>query len=160
MKEKLKKLAPPGLNLGPEYGLFFAGGLIAALIACVRFLDRFGSARSNLYDWIGREKVLIHGAVMPPLGELIGDAFQWFLVAAAALLAVVLWHYLSYRQGSMSVYLMRRLPDKNLIHRQCWTLPVLGVILYILAVLVLTAVFYLTYRFGVPAQCLPADLWR
>ena len=64
-------------------------------------------------------------------------------------------HYAHYYRGSKSIYLMRRLPDRTLLHRQCWTLPLLALGLTLLVLVLLPALYYLIYRYATPAQCLP-----
>ena len=154
-KHNTFRLAPPGVNLNHERTIFGLGGLAAILYAAAVWFGHYGDARDELYQQLGRQKILIPGAQIAPFRDLLGTALAGFAVAVIMMLGMVVWNYQSYRQGSMSIYLMRRLPDKNLIHRQCWTYPVLGMALYVLTALVLLGIFYLVYRFATPAECLP-----
>ncbi len=158
MKNRKKRsflyLAPPQADVGHEGLIFAIGAALAALYSTI-FLDRYFNARSDLYQWIGDKKVLVEGLVMPEFSVLRVGVLNGFALLALSMLAAVLWHYMSYRVGSMSIYVMRRLPDQRVIHRQCWTLPILGAVLSGLAALLMLGIYYLVYLYATPAGCLP-----
>ena len=160
LKADWTKLAPPGTNTEKERGLFLILEVIAVVFAVFCFANSYGTAREMLFDYVGGERALIQGAVIAPFSEVIRGNLLMFLPALAAMPALVLAHYLSYRRGSMSIYLMKRLPDKNLIHRQCWSLPLLGSLLLVLTAAILVGVFYLFYWYATPAVCLPEVMGR
>lgn len=159
MKTKLKRLAPPGARVEQElllFGLMLGG----AVIGSVAFFVRFDVAKELLYERIGSEKVLIEGAVMPPFPDMLHYTWVGFAIAALTVLCMVPWHYLTYRMGSMSIYLMRRLPNRRVLHKTCWTLPLLGVLVILLTALLLAGVYCLCYLNMTPAGHLPPDIWR
>lgn len=154
------KLVPPGTDLARERGVMMICQAAAAIYAMGRFSVSYTGARAALYQHIGDRKALIKGAIIAPFGEVVQGSLLLFLPALAALLALVLTHYLSYRRGSKSIYLMKRLPDKNLIHRQCWAMPLLGAALLAVTAALLMGVFYLIYWYATPAVCLPEVMGR
>lgn len=143
-------LTPPTVNAREEVRLVLLGDLLAALCGAGVFAVHFG-----LFKVVSEEKLT--GLVFH-FGPVMCRTLVGFAVAGLCMLLLALWHYRSYRQGSMSIYLMRRLPEGGLLHRQCWTLPLLGLALYGLTALCLTGICYLIYRLGMPTDRLPAVL--
>ena len=160
VKAEWTKLAPPGTNTEKERGVFLMLEVIAVVYAVFCFANSYGTARGMLFDYVGEKQILIQGAVIAPFREIIHGNLLLFLPAAAVMLALVLVHYLSYRRGSMSIYLMKRLPDRSLLHRQCWSLPLLGCLLLALTAAILVGLFYLIYWYATPAVCLPEVMGR
>ena len=154
-KRKLEKLFPPNVKHSQETTAVVLCEILLVLYAASRFSHQYGDAVSKLYDWAGGIRALIRGAVLPQFSVLTVGCFRMLPLALVVSAGLVLWNYLSYRQGSMSVYLMRRLPDRSLIHRQCLTFPVLSAVLYVLTALLLLGIFALVYRYATPAGCLP-----
>ena len=160
MRNKLKKRFPPGASKGIEVQVFTVLELLL-IFRSTAFASNFHQARERLFEWVGAEQVLLEGTFMPPFPALVHNIWPDFLAASLALLAcLVPLHYLSYRTGSKSIYLMRRLPDRNLIHKQCWTFPLLEVAAFFLTALILYGIFLLCYLKLTPAGHLPLDIWR
>lgn len=145
---KLYRMAPPTVNRREEVKLVLLGDLLAALCGGGAFAFRFYIVKAA-----GEQEEL--AGIVIPFGVVMYRVLTGFAVAGLCMLGLALWHYRSYRRDSMSIYLMRRLPKTGLLHRQCWTLPLLGLALYGVTALCLTAIFYLIYRLGMPTAQLP-----
>ena len=155
-RSKRRLPIPPDMELGRQSTAAILAGTVATLYAIVLYANAYGNALSDLYEWVGGKRILLRGAMMPYFSELLDGAFRGFLVAAAVPVALAALNYLSYRSGgSMSIYLMKRLPDRGLLHRQCLTLPLLVGLCYLLLAVILLGSFYLVYRYNTPAACLP-----
>ena len=159
MKHKLFRLSPPGYELRFE-SRFFAWGLVLSVLFSTGFLMRFGDARNGLYNYQAGRKTLLPGAVMPDMSELLGGALSGFLILALCMLAMTALRYAYHRQGSKSIYLMRRLPDKWELHRRCIVLPVLGAAACLLAAAAVLLLFYGIYMVATPRECLTPGQWQ
>ena len=154
MQNNMDQLLPPGLSLAQERKWYFLSLGATSLISTAIFLSHYTTARSNLFSQHFSRTMLIPGAMIEPFSVLLDHVMDPLILLLLCLPFWVVLHYLYFRQGSMSIYLMRRLPDRTLLHRQCWTLPVLGLMLVLLAGLLLLGIYYLIYRYATPAQCL------
>lgn len=158
-KPDLARWAPPGLNLKPEKQFFVIGILCAVLYSFVFFI-RYTGALSNLYGYEFGRRVLLPGAVMPDLYVLLENCWAGFAVLAACMLALIVYHYAYHRQGSKSIYLMRRLPNRWELHRRCLTLPLAAVLVCLLTALSLLLLFYGIYAAFTPKECLTPHQWQ
>ena len=101
--------------------------------------------------------VPLEGAKMLPFEELLSGKLNLYYLLVAAMIVVIILNYAYHRQGSKSVYMMRRLPNRLEMHKRCLTLPLVGIFLTI----VVAGVFCLLLYYGVyirqtPVQCLPS----
>ncbi len=159
MKLDLSRCAPPGLDLRAETCLF--GGCMAlSTLFSLSFLVRFFEERDRLYRSSGSERTLLPDAVMPDFADVLDGALIGFAVLALCMAAFVAVHYAYHHQGSKSIYLMRRLPDRWERHRRCWTLPLLGIAACLLAAFVLLLIYYAIYMLATPEVCLTPGQWR
>ncbi len=154
MKIDLKKYTPPGMDLSQEKGLFIAG-MCGSTVYSLFFFGRYWDAYEALWKWQEEPKVLWPGAEMEPFLELLDKSLVGYLILAICMFGMVAAHYGYYRQGSKSIYLMRRLPDGKLLRRTCWTLPMVGVALCLAAAAVSLLLFYTVYITCTPPECLP-----
>ena len=155
MIEFLKRNAPPGIELKPEYGVFVIGNLCSAVVSVFAFLIQYATARSELFTYIGYERSLIEGARITPFHNLISIYFAGFIFVAVFMLGYAAYHYAYYRQGSMSIYLMKRLPNSNELHKRAWTVPCLAALATI-SVAIATIIFcFIIYFLATPKTCLP-----
>ena len=157
MRMNSKRCVPPGLSLKQERNCFLWGLLAVSVVSLMIFALHYSNARALLFDppRTGQEKLLIPGAVIAEFSSLLIHVFDSLFLLILCLPFWVGLHYAHYRRGSMSIYLMRRLPDQSLLHRQCWTLPLLGLAAVLLTGLLLLGLYFLIYRCATPAQCLP-----
>ena len=159
-KHKRKTIcAPPGFPVNLEWQVFGLGEVLAFAVS-LRFVIRLDRAVQELYRFRRLpngevQKFLLPGARMPFFSDLLAGTMVGFVVLALCCIALPALHYAHYYTGSKSIYLMRRLPDRGLLHRQCWTLPLFLLGLCVLTAAVLVLLYYLLYRFRTPAGCLP-----
>ena len=76
------------------------------------------------------------------------------------LVLLAAYHYAYHRQGSKSIYLMRRLPSKLELHRRCLTLPIAGILIALLTAFLLLLIYYAVYMNVTPAECLMPGQWQ
>ena len=158
--EFLEQNAPPGIELKQAYGVFIIGNVCSAVISVFAFLIQYARERSELFTYIGYERTLIEGAIITPFHNLISIYFAGFIFVAIFMLGYIAYHYAYYRQGSMSIYLMKRLPDSSELHRRAWTLPCLA-FLATIALAIFTIIFcFIIYFLATPKACLPYINWR
>ena len=156
-KEKLEKYAPPGIDFANQLK-FCLIGLSAAFGWSVSYLAKYLTARANLYEYSMVGQGLREGAVITDFGQLVHeglDSFDGFLVFYIVMLGLLVYHYLYYYQGSKSIYLMRRLPDRWEMHRRSVTLPFMAIMVGSLTELALWMLYYGIYLVCTPPQCLP-----
>lgn len=155
----LKRLVPPGLDARQELRWMLAGWALSFMysLGCVIHMVQ---ERDELYRVADGGRVLRSDAVMPDFAGLLGSHLHGFLLVAVCMLAVVAYHYLYHRQGSKSIYTMRRLPDGMELHRRCWTLPVLMALASLLAAFALLMIYYAIYMFVTPDACLTTGQWQ
>ncbi|MGN1002239.1 MAG: hypothetical protein ACI4PC_05660 [Oscillospiraceae bacterium] len=158
-KPDLERLAPPGMSLKQEKG-FFWGGLAGAWLCSLSFLARYLDARGELYFYVGTQRRLDPNAVMPDFAVLFDGSLLGFALVAACMLFFIVFHYAYYRQGSKSVYLMRRLPQRWEMHKRSLTLPLLAVCLYALAALLVLLAYLAVYLLFTPDECLTPHQWQ
>ena len=155
--KKLGKYTPPGIKFSDrfKYTLWYWG--IAVGWSC-SYLIKYMTARSNLYEYVLSGLVLREGAVMPKFSMLVQEGmdsrygfwgFYWLMVV------MIVVNYLHYYQGSKSIYLMRRLPDKWELHRRNVIMPLVALGIGALTQLALWMLYYGIYLTCTPAQCLP-----
>lgn len=155
-KIDISSYLPMGFPVKPEKRIYlWSYGL--AFLNSLRFLLRYTDELSNLRRAIRRN----HPFTMPTFGSLLADLHPGlgFLLAALAILSCGLWHYTYHYQGSKSIYLMRRLPNRRELLRRCLPLPLLGAALALLLGILTLALFYILYMTATPKAYLPPDIW-
>lgn len=158
MKINLSHHAPPGINLRPERH-FFAAGMICAFFYSLTFFAQYRQARAMLYEWRGGKRVLMPGAIMEDFSPLLGNALIGFFILILCMLALIIYHYAYHHQGSKSIYLMKRLPNRWELHRRCLTLPFLAALLCLLAAAALLLTYFGIYMIFTPKECLIPGQW-
>ena len=96
---------------------------------------------------------------MPAFFELLDKALLGYLVLSVGMVVMAVYSYSYFYQGSRSIYLMRRLPNRFELPRRCLTLPVAAILICMLAALGNGVLYYGIYRLLTPVECLPAGLW-
>ena len=156
MRIDLSRYAPPGTNIEKEIKNLCVGLAAATCCAVLVYGVRLRTAYDNLFDKIGRDRVLRTGAIMLPFDAILLYALLLFyLVAFYSLASAVLHHISYYTGGSKSIYLMRRLPQRWELLRRDITLPLLGASISLLSALLLKLLFWGLYYWITPTQCLP-----
>lgn len=156
MRIDLSRYAPPGTNIEKEIKNLCVGLAAATCCAVLVYGVRLRTAYDNLFDQIGRDRVLRTGAIMLPFDAILLYAlWLFYLVALYSLASAVLHHITYYTGGSKSIYLMRRLPQRWELLRRDITLPLLGASISLLSALLLKLLFWGLYYWITPTQCLP-----
>ena len=60
----------------------------------------------------------------------------------------------------MSIYLMRRLPDRWELHRRCLVFPFAGLVLCVAAAFLTVVLCYACYMIATPEICLTPGQWQ
>jgi len=160
---------PPGMYWERELK-WLRGGMIASVsLTFIAFLVRCLITVGNLYEskWVPRGDGsfvktgfgLKYGAMMPPVTEVLDGNRTGFVLVAVVLVAFAVNHYRYYRQESMSVYLMKRLPDRWEYHRRNLALPVTSLVVLLVTMVLLELVCFGVYLLMTPAGCLPKGQW-
>ncbi|MBQ4562859.1 MAG: hypothetical protein IJA58_00090, partial [Lachnospiraceae bacterium] len=162
--------APPGLYWEREAKWVEAGVLGTAVLAILVFLVRCLTTVGNLYEYKWKlaengayQKVgygLKDGAMMPAVSELLGGSRIGFALVGLLIVIFAVNHYRHYRQESMSIYLMKRLPNRWEYHRRNLTLPVMFMGAVLAAMVLTELICYGGYLALTPAGCLPAGQWE
>ena len=95
---------------------------------------------------------------MPHFYQLLDagmDCSDGFCVLFVVLVAMIIYHYCTYYQGSKSIYLMKRLPDKWELYKRCVHLPMIAMIVEIITIVGVMSLYYGIYLIFTPQQCLP-----
>ena len=155
-----KRHLPPGWNwenlkANLIWGHFFSG------LTMLSFLSRYFDAREALYAYTQHPngtllRELVPTRTIAPFHSLLQGWPLTGMWIFCLLMVFQVWrYYASFSTGTMSIYTMRRLPDKWELHRRCWTLPILSAAAEVLLFAALTLLCWLLYRFATPAGHLP-----
>ena len=151
----LSRYAPAGFPIHQEIRIFLITLGVSTLYS-FGFLKRYLEARAELFETtVTGEKILLISAKMPRMTSLIHDAFLGFILIGILAAAGIFYHYLFHKQGSKSIYLMKRLPNRLELHKRCIALPVLGMAVSLIAALLLFLLYYGIYQIFTPSMCLP-----
>jgi len=154
-----EKHVPPGVKAEIEKR-FFLIGLPVALLFSLGFFSRLKEALSGLYGFYGGRYVLLPEAMLPPFHVLMDKALMGFWLLILCSFVLILYHYLYYFQGSRSIYLMRRLPDRFALLRSCVSLPLSAALFVLLTVLLVNLLYFLIYLAMGPAGHVPPGQWH
>ena len=159
MKPDLSRLYPLGWPWQRELRYTGLALGFAALYAFFRFVFPMQQAINQLYQLQGQKRVLIPGAVVPPFPALYQGAAAGFVLVALCLILLPIFHYRWHYQGSRSIYLMRRLPNRWELHRRCLALPLAALAICPVLALALRLACFGIYLALTPDGCLPAGGW-
>ena len=158
MKQRLERLAPAGLDCYREL-CWFLFGCGASFVYSLKFLFSFFSARSDLLNLLELSSPADAQTLqMPCFSVVLDHAWLGFLFVALCMPAVALFHYLYHYQGSKSIYLMRRLPQRWELLRRCIVLPVCGALIALLCGILTTLLWAGIYLLATPRELL-SPLW-
>ena len=155
----LTKNAPPGADIQNQVNWYF-GGLIFIGVWSLGFLFRFSTAYERLFNRTETSRYLRGDAMMPEFTDLLGGSLRAVFVIVLALLVCIVMNYASFHQGSKSIYLMKRLPDRWELHRRCILLPALGIAGSLIIGFTLLMIYFAIYMLVTPDRCLPPDQWQ
>lgn len=154
--KKLEKYTPPGIDFANQFKLCMCGWS-AAIGWSISYLVKYATARADLYKYSLKGPVIREGAVITSFYDLVHeglDSFDGFTMFYLVMLGVLVYHYIYYYQGSKSIYLMRRLPDKWEMHRRSITLPFAMLVIGALTQMALWMLYYGIYLTCTPTECL------
>ena len=160
-KQKKHLYAPPGMSLWRERALFWVL-LTVAILHSLEFFPTLQSHLQSLYERLEQYENwgMINQVTMTDLVVLLRGKFVLFGMPILLCLMAIGNRYRYYHQGSKSIYLMRRLPDRRQWHRSCLVQPTLRILLVIGIMAVLLLVFYAVYMNQVPEGCLLPNQWK
>jgi hypothetical protein len=159
MRLKPDDYAPLGVDYKRELK-WTAYGLAAAFVYSLSFFIAYSKWYELLYTWDGTIKVLRPDAVMPDFMEILESSLVGFVIVAVCMLAMLIYHYAFHYQGSRSIYLMKRLPNRFELWRRCAALPAAAAICSLLVALVLLFVYFGLYMAITPKACLTPQQWQ
>ncbi len=161
--ECLKRFSPPGMELKSELACFFTGMGCSTLYSML-FLTRYARERRALFDPYGTGS-LIDGAVMPDFHLLLGlqsteeNILIGFAISAVIMLSFIIFRYMYYRQGSKSIYLMKRLPARFEIHKRALVLPITAAFCFAAAAFFVILLYFAIYMLATPNACIQPGQW-
>lgn len=157
----LSGYVPPGMDWEEKTDRFFTWMLCAAIFALCAFLLQYIGALNDLYEYNGvNGRIRIPDTVMADFHTLMDWVFAGYQLMALSMFFAARRHYAYHHQGSKSIYLMRRLPDRWERHRRCLGLPLMGVASCVLAALATVVICYVWYSLGTPNECLTPHQWE
>ena len=156
----LSGYVPPGMDWEYKVDRFCTWMLCAAIFAFCAFQMQYISALFDLplFDLNGRTQIA--DVMMADFYTLMDWVFVGYQLIAISMLFSARRNYAYHHQGSKSIYLMRRLPDRWERHRRCLGLPVMGIACCVLAVFVTVVLCYALYILGTPSECLTPHQWE
>ena len=148
MDDRLKRYAPPGLELKPWKN--FTGIALGAsgVLSLYGFFMQMFQTRAKLFHPVTGE--LTGNYIGWDFSEVLGNTTMPFFFFAAAMAAFLVLNYLYFFEGSKSIYTMARLKSPWQLHIRCWTLPLLGAAVLLLCRVVLTVVYFLVFLLVTP----------
>lgn len=160
MSDLIKRNSPPGVDTSQLKRIFIFGSVTSFIIGIMVFLIKYVSQYNNLfmYDQSGKA-VLIKDAVISRFPIIIGNSMIGFAITAICCLCFIPYYILYYRQGSMSIYLMKRLPQRSELYRSILVVPIMFAIFAMLFAIISTAICLALYITVTPRACLPENIF-
>lgn len=157
---KFEKWVPVGISAAKERWWLLSGAGVPLLMG-LGFLIRYANAYQNLYRTVNGHRELIDGVKIQDFAELLHPMPVLSLAGGAlVMLGLLVYHWLYHYQGSRSIYLMRRLPQRFELTRRCLTVPLVEVLVCLAVTLVLVLLFYWLYHSVTPDVCLRPRQWQ
>ena len=159
MNIDLSRHLPCGFPAATEKSIL--GGILGAAIGLtLPLMVRITNAKNDLYTWRGTKKVLLEGLMMTDFIDLVERAFSGFFIAIVLALFLGIYHYAYHFQGSKSIYLMRRLPNRFELHRRCWSVPIAAALIFAAALVLSFLLYFAFYLLITPKGCLAPHQWQ
>lgn len=160
MKNALDAWTPPGIRAAAEIK-WIAAGLSLSFLYSLKFVFHFLSHRSDLLWMVENVPPLQMPEVsMPGFFALLDHGLAGFAAVAVCMAGLALYHWFYHYQGSKSIYLMRRLPQRWELLRRCAALPALGAAACLFTALLLLALYCAIYLLFTPDGYLPLQPWH
>ena len=155
-----KRHLPPGWDWeNLKSGLLF--GHLFSCLTMLSFLPRYLEARDALFAYTQSPsgsliRELVPTRTISPFRAILqGWPLTGMWIFLIFMVFQILRYYSSFTSGAMSIYTMRRLPDKWELHRRCWMQPLLSALAEALLFLTLAGLCWLVWYFATPAPCRP-----
>lgn len=156
----LTRYSPPGMDLKLEKRFFIWGMILSVSYSILYFFTNYSNAYYELYIYVSGKAILNTNANMPDFRSLIGLSFIGFAIVAIMMVGFIIYRYSYYNQGSKSMYLMKRLPQKSELHKRALVVPFIAMLLCLLTVFILLMIFYAVYMLATPKACLVPNQWQ
>ena len=154
-----KVYAPPGMETKRERRYYVLLLLVAMLIACF-FFQELEWALKALYTEYGGYRTYRQDVMMVEFYRLLNGNFLLFGVVILYCVGTMVFRFWYYYQGSKSIYLMRRLPDRSVLIRSCVETPLKRILLSLAVMAGMLLMFYLVYWIATPDQYLQPNQWQ
>lgn len=157
MRRFFLKYAPPGY---PVKGELIAVLCVLAFVLWYS-LTAWGDYRIQyeaLKEMAGNWKIVPEYTYMGEFRELFAGHFTGFWVAAAGMLLPVIFRYLYFYQDGRCIYVMRRLPRRELYLR-CLLIPLCGAAAILVVMAALAVLYFVIYRAVTPGIYLAPGQW-
>ena len=159
MRKFWNRCTPPGVDADKELRQIVLWLSLAAGFS-LGTLANYLNARAELFETVAGQRYLIEGAVIEDFNRLTGAYFQGFTLLIPAILGLIIFHYTYYRRESMSIYLMKRLPNPTERHRRALTLPLLAIAAVAVLAVLMRMIYFTVYLLATPKTCLPDGVWQ
>ena len=159
MRKFFSRCTPPGVDAAKECKLLILWLALAAGFS-LGTLANYLIAHNELFEIVAGQRYLIEGAVIADFHWITGVYFHGFILLIPAILGLAVFHYAYYRRESMSIYLMKRLPDPAERHRRALTLPLLAIAATVLLAAWMRVIYFALYLLATPKICLPDEVWQ
>lgn len=165
LKDFIIRFSPPGAECKSEIRLYIIGNIISFTVSLMFFVS-YVYERSKIYDYdrFLKKYILNESSTMTDFNEIMGGYLLGFVLLAAVMLSFIIFRYSYYRQGSKSIYLMKRLPNRTEMHKRAVPIPVLAALSCLVYAFVLRLIYFIFYLILTPNKCLPAGVgeqfWR
>ena len=165
MKKLMQRLSPPGMNVKAEKAITVICLILSALWGTLYFLTNYIMERDVLFTVRGGKLVPKQGAVISEFAMTVDPGMIFgFYVTMLIIAGFTLFRLAYFYQGSKSIYLMRRLPQKGETAKRVLALPALWIAGTALIMLLFTGLMAAVYLLATPKGCLPAqpfkDVWE
>lgn len=147
-----KRCSPPGMEMEKEQNYYYLL-LLLLVFPVLEFAGQLGKALNQLNRLYGYE-------MMPDFYEFMKGKFLLFGIIILYCLGTMVFRFFYYYQGSKSIYLMRRLPDRSLLIRSCVETPLQRISISLLVMMGMVLLLYLAYWIATPMQYLQPDQWQ
>lgn len=168
LEKNLEKLFPPGYDGDGEIKRLLFSYVFAIMFSIAKFTENYYREYKRLFydrrymvlDPTVYTEGLEQGAVLkyskiPAFEEIMEYNFIFLWMMMILLIIVSVQHYLYYRQGSQSILLVRRLPQRSYLWQTCLLGTLIGAGVTLATIGVLRLIYYLIYIWVTPAVCLP-----
>lgn len=159
MTKRIRKIIPVGIKAETEIWIF-ACAIAVGLCRALLFFQAYSREYNRLFHIEYGKKVLIEGRTMADFYVVLKGTFNGFIVAIFIFICLIILHYGYHYKDSKSIYTMKRLPDRYELHKRCFTVPLIGIVVSIILITALLLLFYNYYMIKTPADCLFPNQWE